>query len=76
MEGGIKAYQKVHGDSVAGRKVTVILKDTTGPVPEVAKRLAQELVVRDKVDIPASGSRPKRWRWPRWRTRPGSRWSS
>ena len=33
MEGGIKAYQKVHGDSVAGRKVTVILKDTTGPVP-------------------------------------------
>jgi len=51
MEGGIKAYQKLHGDSVAGRKVTVILKDTTGPVPEVAKRLAQELVVRDKVDI-------------------------
>jgi branched-chain amino acid transport system substrate-binding protein len=36
---------------VAGRKVEVILKDTTGPVPDVAKRLAQELVVREKVDF-------------------------
>jgi len=51
MEGGIKAWQKLHGDTVAGRKIEIILKDTTGPVPEVAKRLAQELVVRDKVDI-------------------------
>jgi len=51
MEGGIKAWQKLHGDTVAGRKIEVVLKDTTGPVPEVAKRLAQELVVRDKVDI-------------------------
>ncbi|UBM08105.1 ABC transporter substrate-binding protein [Cupriavidus metallidurans] len=51
MEGGIKAWQKLNGDVVAGRKIEVIMKDTTGPVPEVAKRLAQELVVRDKVDI-------------------------
>ena len=48
MEGGIKAWQKLNGDVVAGRKIEVIMKDTTGPVPEVAKRLAQELVVRDK----------------------------
>lgn len=51
MEGGIKAWQKLHGDTVAGRKIQVIVRDTTGPVPEIAKRLAQELVVRDKVDI-------------------------
>jgi len=51
MEGGIKAWQQIHGDTVAGRKVQIIVKDTTGPVPEVAKRLAQELVVRDKVDV-------------------------
>jgi len=51
MEGGVKAYQKLHGDTVAGRKVQVIMKDTTGPAPDVAKRLAQELVVRDKVDM-------------------------
>ncbi|KRB73530.1 ABC transporter substrate-binding protein [Noviherbaspirillum sp. Root189] len=51
MEGGIKAYMQQHGDKVAGKKVEIIIKDTTGPVPEVAKRLAQELVVRDKVDF-------------------------
>lgn len=51
MEGGIKAYMKQHGDTVAGKKIELILKDTTGPSPEIAKRLAQELVVRDKVDI-------------------------
>ncbi|NEX62013.1 ABC transporter substrate-binding protein [Noviherbaspirillum galbum] len=51
MEGGIKAYMKEHGDKVAGKKIEIITKDTTGPVPEVAKRLAQELVVRDKVDF-------------------------
>ncbi|RDK10517.1 ABC transporter substrate-binding protein [Cupriavidus lacunae] len=51
MEGGVKAWQKLHGDTVAGRKVEIIMKDTTGPAPDVAKRLAQELVVRDKVDM-------------------------
>jgi branched-chain amino acid transport system substrate-binding protein len=51
MEGGIKAWMAEHGDTVAGKKIEVIFKDTTGPAPEVAKRLAQELVVRDKVDF-------------------------
>jgi branched-chain amino acid transport system substrate-binding protein len=51
MQGGIKAWIASHGDSVAGRKVEVIYKDSTGPAPEIAKRLAQELVVRDKVDF-------------------------
>jgi branched-chain amino acid transport system substrate-binding protein len=51
MEGGIKAYMAQHGDTVAGKKIQVIYKDTTGPSPEIAKRLAQELVVRDKVDF-------------------------
>jgi branched-chain amino acid transport system substrate-binding protein len=51
MEGGIKAYMKQHGDTVAGKKIELIMKDTTGPSPEIAKRLAQELVVRDKVDV-------------------------
>lgn len=51
MEGGIKAYMALHGDSVAGKKIQIIIKDTTGPAPEIAKRLAQELVVRDKVDF-------------------------
>lgn len=51
MEGGIKAYMKQHGDTVASKKIELVIKDTTGPSPEIAKRLAQELVVRDKVDI-------------------------
>lgn len=51
LEGGIRAYMKQHGDTVAGKKIELILKDTTGPSPEIAKRLAQELIVRDKVDL-------------------------
>ncbi|MBV9955081.1 MAG: ABC transporter substrate-binding protein [Pseudolabrys sp.] len=51
IDNGIKLYMKQKGDSVAGRKIEIIRKDTGGPNPDVAKRLAQELVVRDKVDI-------------------------
>ncbi|HXH02118.1 MAG TPA: ABC transporter substrate-binding protein [Candidatus Competibacteraceae bacterium] len=51
IEGGIKTYLKQHGDTVAGKKIEIIVKDTTGPAPDVAKRLAQELVVREKVDF-------------------------
>src|SRR6478736_3803009 len=51
MDNGIKLYLKTHGDTVAGKKIEIIRKDTGGPAPDVAKRLAQELVVRDKVDI-------------------------
>jgi branched-chain amino acid transport system substrate-binding protein len=51
MQAGIDLYVKEHGDEVAGKKIVLIKKDTGGPNPDVAKRLAQELVVRDHVDI-------------------------
>jgi branched-chain amino acid transport system substrate-binding protein len=51
IDNGIKLYVKQHGDTVAGKKLEFIRKDTGGPAPDVAKRLAQELVVRDKVDV-------------------------
>jgi len=51
METGIKAWQAQHGDRAGGKRVEVVLRDTTGPVPEIARRLAQELVVRDHVDF-------------------------
>ncbi|MGE5094527.1 MAG: ABC transporter substrate-binding protein [Betaproteobacteria bacterium] len=51
MEAGMKAWLKQHGDSVAGRRVEILARDTTGPNPEIAKRLSQELVARDKVDF-------------------------
>jgi len=49
--GGMKAYMKANGDTVAGKKIEIVQKDTTGPSPDTAKRLAQELVTRDNVDI-------------------------
>ncbi len=49
--GGMKAYMKLHGDTVAGKKIEIVQKDVGGPAPDVAKRLAQELVTRDNVDL-------------------------
>jgi branched-chain amino acid transport system substrate-binding protein len=51
IEDGIKLYQRQNGDTVAGKKVQVIVRNVTGPAPDVAKRLAQELVTQDGVDI-------------------------
>ncbi|HLQ27286.1 MAG TPA: ABC transporter substrate-binding protein [Acidiferrobacterales bacterium] len=51
ISNGIKVYMKEHGDTVAGKKIEVIYKDTTGPAPDIAKRLAQELVTRDQVQF-------------------------
>ena len=49
---GARAYVKAHGDTVAGRKVELIVKDSTGAAPDIAKRLAQELVTNAKVTAP------------------------
>jgi branched-chain amino acid transport system substrate-binding protein len=51
MDNGAKTYMKMHGDTVAGKKLEIIRRDVGGPNPDVAKRHAQELVVRDKVDL-------------------------
>src|ERR1041384_5316745 len=51
MDNAIKLYMKQHGDTVAGRKIEIIRRDTGGAAPDIAKRHAQELVVRDHVDI-------------------------
>jgi branched-chain amino acid transport system substrate-binding protein len=50
-DAAIQAYLKKYGSTMAGRKVEIIRRDTTGPAPDVAKRLAQELVVGEKVDF-------------------------
>ena len=44
-----RLYMAKNGDTVAGRKVELILKDDTGLAPETTKRIAQEMVVQDKV---------------------------
>jgi branched-chain amino acid transport system substrate-binding protein len=51
MDNGIKIYMQQYGDMVAGKKIEIIRKDVGGINPPTAKRLAEELVVRDKVDI-------------------------
>ena len=51
LQAGIDLYIAEHGDEVAGKKIEIVKKDSGGPNPDVAKRLAQELVVRDGVDI-------------------------
>ncbi|MER1968249.1 ABC transporter substrate-binding protein [Castellaniella sp. GW247-6E4] len=48
---GLNLFLAQNGDTVAGRKVKLIIKDDTGVEPAVAKRQAQELLIKDKVDI-------------------------
>src|SRR6266852_4551855 len=48
----IRLYMAQHGDTVAGKKIEVIVKDD-GAVPDNSKRLAQELIVNDKVNLVA-----------------------
>ncbi len=54
---GAMLYLKEHGDTVAGRKIQVILKDDA-TAPDAAKRLAQELIVNDQIAIMGVGITP------------------
>ena len=47
----VAVFQKQHGDTIAGRKVEIILRDDGGIAPDNAKRLAQELIVQQHVDM-------------------------
>jgi branched-chain amino acid transport system substrate-binding protein len=51
FDNGIAIWLKEHGGKLAGRKVEIIKKDTAGAAPDLAKRFAQELVVRNKVNF-------------------------
>ena len=50
IDAAVKLYQAKHGTTVAGKKIEVILKDD-GAVPDNTKRIAQELIVNDKVNF-------------------------
>jgi branched-chain amino acid transport system substrate-binding protein len=54
---GARLYIQTHGDTVAGRKIQLVVKDD-GTSPEAAKRLAQELIVNEKVEIIGAGITP------------------
>ncbi len=50
IEAAAELYMAQHGATVNGRKIELIVKDDGG-APDMTKRLAQELVVNDKVDV-------------------------
>ena len=52
MERAVRLYIKLHGKELPpGVKIEIITRDDTGPNPDKAKQLAQELVVREKVNL-------------------------
>jgi branched-chain amino acid transport system substrate-binding protein len=50
IDAAVKLYMQQHGETVAGKKIEVILRDDAG-VADTTRRLAQELIVRDKVAV-------------------------
>ncbi len=50
IEAAVRLYMAQNGDTVAGKKIEVIVKDDVA-TPDVTKRLAQELIVNDKVNV-------------------------
>lgn len=50
IEAAVRLYMAQNGDTVGGKKVQLIVKDDTS-LPDVTRRLAQELVVNDKVNV-------------------------
>lgn len=47
----VKLFQQQFGTSAGGTRIEFVRRDTTGPNPETARRLAQELIVRERVQI-------------------------
>ena len=59
IDAAVKLYQAQHGTNVTGKKIEIILKDDAA-VPDNTKRIAQELIVNDKVNFLAGfGVTPK-----------------
>lgn len=51
VEAACRLYMAKNGDTAAGRGVELLVRDDTGIAPELTKRIAQELVVRDHVSV-------------------------
>src|ERR1700723_2734333 len=56
VDAAINAYFALHGGAVLGGRPVVIIRRDDTEVPEVGRRLAQELVVQDKIDILMGGT--------------------
>jgi hypothetical protein len=54
---GISLFMRQNGDSVAGKKIQLIVKDDAS-VPDLSKRMAQELIITDHVSVMGVGLTP------------------
>jgi branched-chain amino acid transport system substrate-binding protein len=50
IEAAVRLYMQQHGNVVAGKNIEIVLRDDVG-VPDNSKRLAQELIVNERVKI-------------------------
>src|SRR6185369_8854924 len=50
IDAAVKLYMQQNGSTVAGKKIEVLLKDDAA-VPDTTRRLAQELIVNEKVSF-------------------------
>ncbi|HKP66756.1 MAG TPA: ABC transporter substrate-binding protein, partial [Casimicrobiaceae bacterium] len=51
IEAACRLYIERNGDTVGGRKIELIVKDDTGLAPETTKRIAQELVIQERINV-------------------------
>jgi branched-chain amino acid transport system substrate-binding protein len=54
---GISLFMRQNGDSVAGKKIQLIVKDDAS-IPDLSKRMAQELIITDHVSVMGVGLTP------------------
>jgi len=57
LQAALKLYMQQHGDTVAGRQIQITIRDDGG-VADNARRLIQEMIVGEKVDILGIGITP------------------
>lgn len=51
-ESGMRLYQQLKGNTVAGRTIKIVTKDDQGPGSgDLSRRLTQELITRDKAEL-------------------------
>jgi branched-chain amino acid transport system substrate-binding protein len=51
VEAGVRAYLRANGESFGGRRAELLVRDDTGVAPDVTRRLAQEMVVRERARV-------------------------
>jgi branched-chain amino acid transport system substrate-binding protein len=51
VEAGVRTFLRINGDSSGGRRVELLVRDDTGVAPDLTRRLAQEMVVRERARV-------------------------